>query len=227
MIDITVDDFDCENDVINFLAFFLKYKCRFCFKIITCTPCTCFIKDFFADALQSIPDDLMTANTSTPIKNSNKFGNCSVNISFNDCNVLQQDSFKSLSSSTEMNSANAYKIQENFGISEFVAKKNNLSSNCTELENESNEKTLLINKRFIPGFTPKAKKRKFPGPAGLLSEEIKESGKQVFGTSDTNRNNQMLSNSEKELENIIISILSRRITASFMENTANRSFFVP
>ncbi|KFM72621.1 hypothetical protein X975_08181, partial [Stegodyphus mimosarum] len=150
----------------------------------------------------------MTVTTSTPIKNSNKFGKCSVNISFNDCNVLQQDSSKSLSNGTELDSANACIIRENFGISKFVSKTNNLSGNCSELDNESNEKTVLINKRFIPGFTPKAKKRKFPGPAGLLSEEVKESGKREFGISDTNHNNQMLSNSEKELENIASSQFS-------------------
>ncbi|KAG8191402.1 hypothetical protein JTE90_010579 [Oedothorax gibbosus] len=38
---------------------------------------------------------------------------------------------------------------------------------------DCNKEALNVNSRFVPGFTPKARKRKFPGPAGVYTQQNK------------------------------------------------------
>ncbi|GFY15198.1 uncharacterized protein TNCV_1570111 [Trichonephila clavipes] len=130
-------------------------------------------EDFFNDTFLSISEnDLLNHDTSNFKKSSNSSEIKDVQslpkIAHNASENSSSSNKKSKHIDTNNSVSNVLKDKE-----EIVALKNKKESECNDASNP-NQDTIIdqaskINSRFVPGFTPKAKKRKLPGPAGVFA----------------------------------------------------------
>ncbi|GFT50402.1 uncharacterized protein NPIL_151921 [Nephila pilipes] len=159
-------------------------------------------EDFFKDTFLSISEnDLLNYDISNSQKSSD-------NNEINNAQTLPQvvDNGSENSSSSNRNIQDINKKNSlsplRSNMEERVASNIKKKSECYDVsdpnQDTTTDKTSKINSRFIPGFTPKAKKRKLPGPAGFFPT----CSDQQFPPNDCELLNTKSSDSEIEIQNI-------------------------
>lgn len=159
-------------------------------------------EDFFKDTFLSISEnDLLNHDISYSKKSSN-------NSEIKDVHSLPQISHNASENSPSSN-RKTEDINKNNSLCPILTDNEEIDtlnikkeSECHDVSNPNQDtiidKSSKINSRFVPGFTPKAKKRKLPGPAGFFAT----CNNQQFPPNDYELSSPKFSDSEIEIQNI-------------------------
>ncbi|CAL1278541.1 unnamed protein product [Larinioides sclopetarius] len=127
--------------------------------------------DFLDDTFRSIPEkDLLSHSISSPASE-NQENNKELN-DFQDLgpsNVVGNSSINTVDTDKNRKSSLSFLFKSKGSVS-AKQKDIDFSEICSLNKSINTNETIKIDSRFLPGITPKAKKRKLPGPAGFFSE---------------------------------------------------------
>ncbi|GBM84795.1 hypothetical protein AVEN_121919-1 [Araneus ventricosus] len=127
--------------------------------------------DFLNDTFRSIPEkDLLSYSISSPASE-NPVNNNELNDfqAPGPSDALEHSSINTVNTDGNRKNSLSFLFKSRESVSAKL-KDIDFSEICSPDKSVNTVETSKINSRFVPGFTPKAKKRKLPGPAGFFSE---------------------------------------------------------